>query len=151
MIFFFARANQTLETCVKTYINHFHGNHFWTPSKSFSCAVNHFQTSRKWFLTHVNDFFQQKTARNVFFLAVNHLLKIISKWKSFFWQRKSSFPKRRKSFLWESLPTISRHWYFRCKCFFPQEQIKCSKVAGKMKKIISTEIIFGFLLNHFLV
>ena len=83
-MFFFARANHPLKTCVKTYINHFHGNYFWTSSKSFSCAVNHFQTSKKWFLTHVNDYFLQKTARDVFFVAVNHLLKMISKWKAFF-------------------------------------------------------------------
>ena len=75
-MFFFARANHPLKTCVKTYINHFHGNHFWTSSKSFSCAVNHFQTSRKWFLTHVNDFFPAKNSKKCLFCSGKSLTKI---------------------------------------------------------------------------
>ena len=102
---FFARANQTLKTCVKTYINHFHGNHFWTPSKSFSCAINHFWTGSKWFFTAVNHFFFSKKQQEMIFCGSksfnkNHFQmeivskKIISKWKSFtnktkIWTRKS--------------------------------------------------------------
>ena len=81
---FFPRANQVFKTCIKTYRNDFHGNHFWAPSKSFSCAVNHFQTWSKWFFTEINDFFSAKNSKKWFFVAVNHLLKIISKWKCFF-------------------------------------------------------------------
>ena len=35
--------------------------------------------------------------------------------------------------------------------FFPQEQIKSSKLASKLTEMISTEIIFGLLRNHFRV
>ena len=122
-MFFFARANQTLKACVKTYINHFHGNHFWTPLKSFSCAVNHFLTSRKWFLTHVNDYFLQKTARNVFFVAVNDLLKMIFKWKSFFGTGKTSFPFGNDLHF---LITTIKFWH-------------ASRLCGDVSKFLQTE------------
>ena len=99
---FFSIANQVFKTCSKTYKNHFHENHFWVPSKSFSCVVNHFQTWSKWFFTEVNDFFSAKNSKKMIFVAVNHLLKIISKWKSC---AKKSFPNgnhlQKKTKLWK--------------------------------------------------
>ena len=87
--FFFARVNQTFNSFQKRTENHFYGNHFWSKGKSFSCVVNHLQLSCKSFFNVVNDFLTAKKSWKWFLAAVNHLLRIISMWKSF---EKKPFP-----------------------------------------------------------
>ena len=63
---FFPKSKSHLQNRHKMFQKSFHENHFWVPSKSFSCVKNHFWTGRKWFFAPVNHFFAPKTARNHF-------------------------------------------------------------------------------------
>ena len=86
---FFLKSKSHLQNRQKMSQKSFQENHFWVASKSFSCVKNHFWTGRKWFFAPVNHFFCAKNSQKSFFVAVNHLKKIISKWK---WFPKKSFP-----------------------------------------------------------
>ena len=142
-MFFSPRANQTFKSGSKCSKNHFHENHFWAPSKSFSCLVNHFWTGSKWFFTAVNHFFSPKNSKKWFFVAVNHFKKIISKWKWFFSHEEIIISKTWvKSFLCQSFPKFRKK-----KQIFLLEMIYCSRKSFlRTSKTISLLLVVG---NHF--
>ena len=119
---FFPKSKSHLQNRRKMFQKSFHENHFWVPSKSFSCVKNHFRTGRKWFFAPVNHFFASKQREIIFSgsksFQKNHFQmemiskKVISKWKSFtyhmtFSKNDAIFEKWSQKRIWSQMALLS--------------------------------------------